>query len=80
MVNRHDIDDFMNNGSFTDMNGLSVHSGDTVEYRFGQRQGVVASIHQDGDAYVDFYDTGKTECVKGHHLIRVQRFNDLITL
>lgn len=36
MINRHDIDDFNDMGSFIDGNGHEVQSGDVVEYKFGK--------------------------------------------
>lgn len=79
MINRHDIDDFNDMGSFIDGNGHEVQSGDVVEYKLGKRQGIVKDILQDGDAYVKFNDTNQVECVKWTNLCRIHRANDGIT-
>lgn len=43
-------------GGFTDHNGHSVTTGDTVLYHIDGRVGVLKEALQDGDAYVKFPD------------------------
>jgi hypothetical protein len=56
---------------FIDGNNRRVSVGDEVEYRFGTRRGKLIHAAHDGEADVEFFDTGKTEVVKWHHLCGV---------
>jgi hypothetical protein len=62
----------MYTGGFTDGNDKHVKAGDRVEYRFGARKGVLKDALQDGDAYVDFDDTKRTETVKWKNLCKIE--------
>ena len=61
-------------GRFTDGNGQTVWKGYCVEYRFGERRGIVFEILQDGDARVWFSDTNQFEWVKWCHLCKIGSF------
>lgn len=56
---------------FVDANCRTCQAGDTVEYQYGARRGVLCDVAQDGDASVTFHDTGTTEIVKWVRLCKV---------
>lgn len=56
---------------FIDGNVRRVSAGDEVEYRFGARRGKLIHAAHDGEADVEFFDTGKTEVVKWRNLCGV---------
>ena len=58
-------------GGFIGGSNITVRPGDRVEYRFGQRRGVLVDAMHDGDAWVNFDDGKGTETVKWHHLCQV---------
>lgn len=60
-----------NSGGFTDGNGNKVVAGDRIQYRVGDRRGVLDEALQDGEAFVTF-DDGEHATVNWHHLCKEQ--------
>lgn len=61
----------LNDNGFMDGSGKRVRALDVVEYRFGQRRGILMEAFHDGEALVLFRDTRSVESVKWHHLCKV---------
>jgi hypothetical protein len=68
--------DLRNTSGFTDANDRHVTSLDVVEYRFGERRGILMEALQDGDAYVLFRNTRQVELVKWIHLCKVPAIDE----
>jgi hypothetical protein len=68
--------DIKNDSGFTDANDREVRSLDVVEYRFGERRGILLEALQDGDAFVVFRDTKVVEAVKWIHLCKVPAIDE----
>lgn len=56
---------------FTDGAGRSVSHGDEVQYRYGQRHGIVGECMPDGDADIEFFDGKGPNMVKWKDLAGV---------
>lgn len=61
----------MTKAGFMDANGRHVQEGDEVQYRLGARHGILEYCGHDGAAWVNFFDTGRSEDVNWIHLCGV---------